>query len=130
MSLHTLIHQIPTTPSCSQLSMIKIFRGIIIDTGAARGNTSSMRHYLAYCYHVGCKSDIDQRKAATCQFGNGSERSQGVALISFPLRALTITFYTHILQGCCVPLLICIDEMDHWGPYFKAPCASSHTSKA
>lgn len=51
--LHTFTHQTPlaSRKSCKD---VEDFRGILIDTGAARGNTSSMKQYLAYCNHVGC----------------------------------------------------------------------------
>lgn len=116
--IHTLTHHIPSASRETRYDHEK-FRGILVDTGAARGNTSSLKQYLAYCNHIGCSPTIDGSKAATCYFGNGSERSQGVASISFPLGALTITFYAHILRDAVVPLLICIDEMVRWGLYFN-----------
>lgn len=76
------------------------------------GDPGSMKQYHAYYDRVGCRLNIDERKSATCYFGNGSEKSQGVAQISFPLIALTIKFYTRILRDAVVPLRICIDEMD------------------
>lgn len=78
-----------------------------------------MIQYNAYCYHAGCKPRIDTSKAAMCHFGNGSEISQYTAPISFPVSTLNITLEAHILIDAVVPLLICIDEMDKWGPYFN-----------
>lgn len=92
---------------------------ILIDMGAAHGNTSSLGQYLAYCFHVGCAPSIDRNKADTCHFGNGSEKSHGTAPIHFPLGATTVTFQAHILQEVTVPLLIFIDEMKLWGIYFN-----------
>lgn len=117
--LHTLTHLVPSTSYQPSSHGTKKFRGILIDTGAARGNTSSMDQYLSYCYHVGCKRNTDRSKAAACHFGNSSEKSQGIARITFPLDALTITFYAHILRDAIVLLLICIEEMDRWGLYFN-----------
>lgn len=87
---------------------------------AAHGNASSMSQRLAHCYPVGCKPAIDRWKTASCHFGNGSENSEGTALISFPLGAITVTIEALIFRDGTVPLLICIDEMDRRGLYFDS----------
>lgn len=78
-----------------------------------------MDQYIAYCHHFGTKPNINKDKAAMCHFGNRSEMSQGTAKIRFPLGALTMTFTAHIILDVTVPVLLFIDEMDHWGLYFN-----------
>lgn len=51
--LHTHTHQIPTFLRESSLNGATRFRRIFIVAGTARGNTSSLDQYLAYCYYVG-----------------------------------------------------------------------------
>lgn len=117
--IHTFTHLVLEKDTFTAITTGQVFRGILIDTGAARGNTSSLEQYMAYSYHVGCRTCINRSKAAMCHFGNGSEQFQWTASTSFPLGAITITFDANILVDANVPLLICIDEIDSWGLYFN-----------
>lgn len=95
------------------------FRRILIDTGAARGSTDSLLQYLVYWDHVGCRPMIDNTRPTMIHFGNGSEKSQSTALISFPIGSIAITFAVHILKEADVLLITGTEDMDHWGIYYN-----------
>lgn len=114
--IHTITKHIPWT-SQKACKNHEVFRDIIIDTGAGRRNTSSLKQFQANSYQVGLSTDIVERKDATCQFENSSESSQWGARILFPLNALTFTFYSSILRDGCVHFFICIGELGRWELY-------------
>lgn len=117
--MHSFTNHIPSTSPHTLTAKTNTFRGILIDTGAARGNTSSMDQYIAYCYHFGWLPCIGNSKAAMCHLEIDSEISQETASISFPLGPLTVTFHAHILLDTTMPLLVSIDELNHRGLYFN-----------
>lgn len=94
------------------------FKGVMIDTGAARGSTSGKRQYFAYCRSTGREPKIDSRRAAVCHFGIGSAKSCGVANIAIPVGNLWVAFNTHIVDAD-VPTLLCIDDMDRLGLFYN-----------
>lgn len=63
----------------------KLCQGILVDTGAARGNTAVNLRYLAYCSETFQELHIDTSRSARCHFGICSTASKGVALIYPPI---------------------------------------------
>lgn len=46
-----------------------IFKGIMVDIGAARGSTAGRLQYFSYCKNFGIEPSIDERRATKCHFG-------------------------------------------------------------
>lgn len=101
---------------CSRYNSDK-FHGILVDTGAARGSTSSESQYVAYCQHVGQKPQIKASKT-TCLFGIGKTESIGTAIIQFPVGKVILSFTVHIVKAD-IPMLLCLQDMDNLGIHFN-----------
>lgn len=79
--------------------MYGIFRGIMIDTGAARGSRGGKFQYFEYYKATGRNPDVDASRAARCHFGNGTTISVGVGNISFPIGKLWMSFVLHVVDA-------------------------------
>lgn len=90
------------------------FNGIMIDTGAAHGNTSEKNQFLAYYCKSGREFDIKQTKATVCHIDIGSSKSLNVGKVHSPLASPWIEFELHI-AGADVPVLLFIDDMRRIG---------------
>lgn len=64
------------------------FRGILVDTGAAKRRSADVNQHKAYCRHDGENPNIDNSEAAICHFGTGSAKSQGMETIKFIVGSL------------------------------------------
>lgn len=82
--LHTLTHQVLSS-SRNYSKDIEGCKSILIAFSAAKENTSSMKKYLTYWYHVGCTLN-NESTAATSYLGNGFGKLQG----DFPKSSLWV----------------------------------------
>lgn len=109
---HALTSQIPQARFGSN------FKGVMVDTGAARGSSAGKTQYEAYRATIGKDVLIDESRAAKCHFGIGSAMSLGIAPINFPVGPMWLTCNAHIVDAN-TPILMSIDDMDLLGIYLN-----------
>lgn len=94
--------------------------GIMIDTGAARGSSSSNEQYMAYCRYVGRRPDIDGSKSGTGLYAISLANSQGIGGVDVSFRGTVLTFSVYLLEAD-TPMLLCLDRMDKLGILYNNP---------
>lgn len=92
----------------------EVFRGIMLDTGSAKGSTAGKDQYDAYCRFVCQSPRIDATRTAICRFGAGETRSLGVADIQMPIGNVVAMIQCHIVD-LDTPFLMCLQDMDRLG---------------
>src|SRR6185437_7758466 len=89
--------------------------GIMIDTGAARGNTAGKAQVIAMQQFLGAQAPkIEPSSQLTCNFGIGSTRSEGVIHLTFPIGRRTAMATFHVVPAD-IPFILCINDMDRLG---------------
>lgn len=83
----------------------------MIDTGAARLSTGRRMQYVSYCRATVRDIEIQANCAATCHFGIGSAKSNGVANIFFRMGRMLMEFEIHFVDAE-VPIILSVDDMD------------------
>lgn len=93
-----------------------LFFGIVINNDSANGRSGGIAQYRAHCNYTRVRPKIDATKSAMCHFVIGSEKSVGVAVISFPLGPITLKFYVQVV-GADVPTVMGTYDMDRNSSY-------------
>ena len=94
----------------------KEFRGIMLDTGAAKGSTVGEEQFQAYCKFIGREDFMDRSRTSNCKFGFALAKGVGIARVEFPVGTLTFSATFHVIDKQ-TPFLLCINDMDRLGIY-------------
>lgn len=91
---------------------------VMLHTGGSKGSSGSNKQYLAYCSMMRRQPKIDEQRAATVKFGNGTVIYLGMATIDILIEILWLSFGMHVVQAD-VPILVGMEEMDIMGVYLN-----------
>lgn len=91
-----------------------VFRGILIDTGAAHKSTVGKAQFEALSKTTNIKLDTSRAGEAKIRFGIGEANSIGSIDINTPIGVITF----HVLDTD-TPFLLCIQDMDKAKAYFN-----------
>ena len=92
----------------------KEFRGIMLDTGAAKGSTVGEEQFQAYCKFIGRKDYMDRSRTSNCKFGFAVAKGVGIAQVEFPMGTLIFSATFHVVNKP-TPFLLCMNDMDRLG---------------
>ena len=91
-------------------------RWIMIDTGAAKGNTAGKAQVIAMQDFLGFQAPQikPNKEPINCNFGIGSAKSEVIITLGVPIGYLTAQVSFHVVPAD-IPFILCIDDMDRIG---------------